>query len=158
MLPDAILLWFLEALNTNFFANVLFCRDFHQTLFCKHYTKQTLSKNERNFIFFYYQTKNYLFLWSIRVHVHVYAMEKYITLNHVWLVGYYPTCYLALLSILLSPPKLTLETNDEFYRIQFLRDWKNSLLSQIISNQIQLIICCHVCYLYPLKTRHVPFL
>jgi len=34
---------FSEAQNTSFFANVVFCRDFHQTPFCKRCTKQTPS-------------------------------------------------------------------------------------------------------------------
>jgi len=32
-----------EALNANFFANVVFCRDFYLTPLCKRYTKPTLN-------------------------------------------------------------------------------------------------------------------
>lgn len=33
---------FLEAPNSSFYPNVVFCRNFHQTPFCKRYIKQTL--------------------------------------------------------------------------------------------------------------------
>jgi len=42
-ISDVFLPWFSEAPNTSFYTNVVFYRDFHQTPFCKHSTKQALS-------------------------------------------------------------------------------------------------------------------